>query len=156
MKDYNDLVELLKRVQATGGLDCDIDSVCEYQDMIGHSSEEQLADLANGKYSRVFYRVYCEAYNVHQTIEFYCKHGKFFRKLQENLADAKADVEKYEVLMNGAKNRADSLEALNKRLTDDLAGMQKKSDADDAMIETLNAEIIQLKAKLYDMMTKEK
>ena len=40
MKQYEDLVKLVKRVQATGGMDTDEASVCDYQDMIGHSSDE--------------------------------------------------------------------------------------------------------------------
>lgn len=153
MKGYEDLVKLLNRVQSTGGLDVDMESVCEYQDMIGHSSIEQLEALANGTCKESFYRVYGAAYGVIEAIRFHCQHGEkiteIIRKNDElnlDLEDLKEDIEKKDALIF-AKDQH-----INELISDiDKKNAEIKKAA--ARAEKAEQENILLKAKLYDLMT---
>lgn len=77
MYGYNELVELIDRTNATNGLDTNIEAVCNYQDMIGHSSREQLAELANDENRRrSFYWIYSTAYRFDDVINFYIRNDR--------------------------------------------------------------------------------
>ena len=153
MKGYEDLVTLLRKVQATGGMDCDQESVCEYQDMIGHSTEDQLAELSNGSYKRAFYRVYGEAYGVIEAIQFYCNHGEKITKiirqndeLNLDLEDLKEDIAKKDALIFAKDQHINELISdIDKKSTD----IKKVTER----AEKAEQENILLKAKLYDLMT---
>lgn len=153
MKEYKDLVELLKRVQATGGLDCDNESVCAYQDMIGHSSIEQLEELANGNYKEAFYRVYGLAYGTIEAIRFHCKHGEKIKELFVTIEDYKAEVERGSFLLEEEKKK--TLETAKER--NELQRQYNEADRERTKLqevkERLEAENQALKAKLYDLMT---
>lgn len=149
---YNNLEELLKEVQATRGLDTNIEFITHVQDLIGHSTIEELHDLS-WQYKEIFYRVYDVAEGVEATMRFFAEHSRFSTKLQEQLADAEADRDKYQHLYKTEKESRDldlkELQELrgkhNKNLTE-LVNKQKEVDE-------LRKELITLKAKLYDLMT---
>lgn len=149
---YNNLEELLKEVQATRGLDTNIEFITHVQDLIGHSTIDELHDLS-WQYKETFYRVYDEAEGVEATMRFFAEHSKFSLNLQEQLADAEADRDKYQHLYKTEKeSRQLDLKELqelrgkyNKNLTD-LVNKQKEVDE-------LKKELTTLKAKLYDLMT---
>ena len=149
---YNNLEELLKEVQATRGLDTNIEFITHVQDLIGHSTIDELHDLS-WKYKETFYRVYDEAEGVEATMRFFAEHSRFSLNLQEQLADAEADRDKYQHLYKTEKEGRDldlkELQELrgkhNKNLTE-LVGKQREVDE-------LRKELITLKAKLYDLMT---
>lgn len=153
MKGYNDLVELIKKTQSTGGLFVDDNAVVEYQDMIGHSTEEQLAELANGVYKEAFYRVYGVAYGVIEAIRFHCKHGEKIIDIIRRNDELQADVE----------DLTDTLKKKDKQISEKQETAEKfrqgyeKALADikaaQARAEKAEAENIALKAKLYDFMT---
>lgn len=145
MKGYEDLVKLLSRTQATGGLDVSVEAICEYQDMIAHSHDDQLEELANGNLKESFYRVYGYAYGTVEAIRFHCRHG---RKILEMIAendDLKADVEDWKAKVQKAQETTEKFRASWEDLTQKTAQQENE-------IRRQAAEIITLKAKLYDMM----
>lgn len=154
MKGYEDLVKLLKHVQATHGFDTDEKTVCEYQDMIGHSSDEQLTELANGAYKESFYRIYGCAYGTIEAIKFFGKHSeKILAMLDEN-ANLKCDLEIAEDKAKknfdlAEKNRQSWIEEKNRANNAEYQITEKEKE-----ITALQDEIKTLKAKLYDLITK--
>lgn len=153
MKDHKDLVALLKQVQSTGGLDVSCEAICEYQDMIGHSCEEDLAELANGPYKEAFYKVYGYAYGTVEAIRFHCKHGEKIRELFDAIADWEekhARISEANKLLNEQlDNRQDMAEKFREAWEKEKTEKEKAQ----ARIAELEKENQALKAKLYDMMT---
>ena len=145
MKGYEDLVKLLKQTQATGGLDVSTEAICEYQDMIAHSHDDQLEELANGNLKESFYRVYGYAYGTVEAIRFHCSHG---RKIMEMIAendDLKADLEDW-------KSKAQKAQETAEKFRESWDELSQKVARQENEIRRQAAEIITLKAKLYDMM----
>lgn len=145
MKDYSDLVKLIDKVNATKGIDTSIEAVCEYQDMIGHSTEEQLTELANDKNRRrSFYWVYSLAYRVEDLLNFFIKHDESIFNLKQAKDELEADKDELTEKLRETK------EDLSKTRNDLQLIDIKCKQAEHEVIE-LKAEIIELKAKLYDL-----
>ena len=145
MSGYNDLVTLLKRVKATRGLDTDMESVCNYQDMIGHSTDEELSELANGEYKSEFYWVYSTAYRIEDTLNFYMHHSDKIFELCVQCDDLKCTNE--DLSDELAKRKAELSDIGCKYMQSEKSKAElEKENAD------LKAEIIKLKARLYDLM----
>ena len=149
---YKNLEELLKEVQATRGLDTNIEFITHVQDLIGHSTIDELHDLS-WQYKETFYRVYDEAEGVEATMRFFAEHSRFSTNLQEQLAEAEADRDKYRHLY-------ETKEAENKNIKQDLQNTRNDLGSQDIKVhelkkenEELKKEIDHLKAKLYDFMT---
>lgn len=156
MKGYEDLVKLLKQTQATGGLDISTEAICEYQDMIAHSHDDQLEELANGNLKESFYRVYGYAYGTVEAIRFHCRHGrKIIEMISEN-DSLKADVEDLRVEVQKARETAekfrDSWEDVAQKAAQQENEFKRQAAEQENEIKRQAAEIITLKAKLYDMM----
>lgn len=154
MKQYEDLVALLKKVQTTGGLDCDQASICDYQDMIGHSTADQLRELANGVYSGAFYRVYGISYGTLESIKFYMQNSNKVYDILLERDNAVIDRdEALEKLENQKQKIADNfLKAQNAMdAAEEEKAARLKAEED---LKKAQAEIIELKAKLYDLITK--
>ena len=149
---YDNLEELLKEVQATRGLDTSIEFITHVQDLIGHSTIDELHDLS-WQYKETFYRVYDEAEGVEATMRFFAEHSKFSLNLQEQLADAEADRDKYQHLYKTEKESRDldlkELQELRGRHNKNLTEFTNKQKE----VDELKKELTELKAKLYDLMT---
>lgn len=149
---YNNLEELLKEVQATRGLDTNIEFITHVQDLIGHSTIDELHDLS-WQYKETFYRVYDEAEGVEATMRFFAEHSRFSTNLQEQLAEAEADRDKYHALWKVEKETAER-HAESMQMDDkEIKKLKLKAAEDQATIDKLQKELISLKAKLYDLMT---
>ena len=150
---YNTLEELLKEVKATKSLNTDIDFIVHVQDLIGHSTENDLYKLSK-EYKETFYWIYDEAEGIESTLKFFAAYSKFSEKLNEQLAEAEADRDKNAELLklekenslNYAKQR-NELEDKNKKILSNCCHLESENAV-------LKNEIIQLKAQLYDLMTK--
>lgn len=149
---YNNLEELLKEVQATRGIDTNIEFITHVQDLIGHSTADELHELSR-QYKETFYRVYDEAEGIEATIRFYKFHSPWTEDLQTRLAEAEADRDKFEFLYDNTKEAADKtkndLEELHARHKDNLKDLVNKQKE----VDELKKELTELKAKLYDLMT---
>lgn len=150
---YENLEELLKEVKATHGLDTNIDFIVHVQDLIGHSCEEDLEKLCH-EYKQTFYWVYDEAEGIENTIKFYAAHSMYCNNLREELSETEADRDKFQFLWKEEKENAlryarerNEAQAENIKNNAALADMEAKNKA-------LENELIALKAKLYDLITK--
>lgn len=154
MKEYKDLLELVKKVQATGGMDTDEKSVCDYQDMIGHSTDEQLRELANGDYKHAFYRIYGCAYGTIGAIQFFTQHSdkldQILRDRDEAICDRDEAHEELEKLKDKvAENFLKAQKAVDAMEEEKAARIKAEND-----LQAAQDEIIRLKARLFDMMEK--
>lgn len=152
MKKYNSLEELLREVQATRVLDTSLDFITHVQDLIGHSTTEELEALAF-EYKENFYRVYDEAQGIESTLRFFATFSNF----AENARDVEADRDKYIALYNSQKSEMEKLKDENIQLKSELENVQRKAEELEERVdnqkETYEAEIKSLKSKLYDYIT---
>lgn len=150
---YNSLEELLKEVKATKSFNTNIDFIVHVQDLIGHCTENDLYELSK-EFKETFYWVYDEAEGIEATLKFFAAYSKFSENLQSQLSEAEADRDKFNKLyelekensLNYAKQR-NELEDKNKKILSNCCNLESENAA-------LKNEIIQLKAQLYDLMTK--
>lgn len=147
MKGHEDLVKLISTTAITGGLDVSQEAINEYQDMIGHSTAEELRTAANGKNNETFYRIYGHAYGTTEAIKFYMKNSDKVQEILHERDDWQAQAEEEE---ERAKSMTRQYLAVNKQYGEAL----EELTAAQGTIEAQAAEIIELKAKLYDLMTK--
>lgn len=151
-KEYKNLEELLKEVKATRILDTNIDFIVHVQDLIGHSTVEELHNMSRD-YKETFYRVYDEAEGIEATMRFFAENSKFSENLQEQLAEAEADRDKYRALWKVMKETAERHEESMKQDENEIKKLKLKATEDQATIDKLQNELTQLKAKMYDLMT---
>ena len=149
---YNNLEELLKEVQATRGLDTSIEFITHVQDLIGHSTVEELHELSR-QYKETFYRVYDEAEGIETTLRFFKYNSEWSEYLQTKLAEAEADRDKFEFMF-------DNMKATTDKITNDFQDLQKRHEtnldelaAKQKEVDELKNELTNLKARLYDLMT---
>lgn len=158
MKKYEDLVKLLKEVQRTGMMKTDSESVCNYQDMMGHSSEEQLSELANGDYRESFYRVYAESFGITETLRFYTRHSNCIEKIvlerDQLLCDLETEKELKDKYLTSTETLRKNLKETSDALGETMEKLYSTEKEKDEIIKSQAAEITELKAKLYDLMTK--
>lgn len=158
MKDYKDLVKLINMTAATGGLDVTNEAICDYQDMIGHSSIEQLHELANGKQKETFYRIYGVSYGTIAAIKFYCENSRKLAGIIEEHDEARLDAEeeaerqkeaaeRWEARYNEQFSRREEAEESGCRLIDEKATLEEE-------LEDARRKIVELKAKLWDLTNK--
>ena len=149
---YENLEELLKEVRTTRGLDTNIDFIVHVQDLIGHSSIEDLDRLSH-EYKQTFYWVYDEAEGTENTLRFFSEHSLLVTNLQEDLGEAEADRDKYHFLLEEESKKSINY-AKERNEAEIRAREAEKALADqEARNKELEAELITLKAKLYDLMT---
>lgn len=149
---YESLEELLKEVQATRGLDTSIEFITHVQDLIGHSTEDQLYELSK-QYKETFYRVYDEAEGIESTLRFFASYSKFSENLQTQLAEAEADRDKYHALWKVEKETAERHAESMQQDEKEIKKLKLKATEDQTTIDQLQKELTTLKAKLYDLMT---
>lgn len=158
MKDYKDLVKLINMTAATGGLDVTNEAICDYQDMIGHSSVEQLHELANGEQKETFYRVYGVAYGTIAAIKFYCENSRKLAGVIEEHDEARMDAEERADRMERTaqqwKEDCEKWEARCHEANEKSAGHEWEEANAKAQLEEAQREIVELKAKLWDLTNK--
>lgn len=146
--------ELCRRVAATHILDkLDDDTVVAYQDLIGHATMEENKELSNDSaLMETFYWIYGAAYGTVAAIKFYMQNSN---KVENILAERDTYKADYEGLKETKKLLSEQLETAKKNsetLCDKL--YEAKQEIDDTLkkLKTKDAEIVELKAKLYDAM----
>ena len=146
--------ELCRRVAATHMLDkLDDDTVVAYQDLIGHATMEENKELSNDPaLMETFYWIYGAAYGTVAAIKFYMQNSN---KVENILAERDTYKADYEGLKETKRLLSEQLETAKKNsetLCDKL--YEAKQEIDDTLkkLKTKDAEIVELKAKLYDAM----
>ena len=147
------LEELLKEVARTGVIDISTtDKVVEYQDLIGHSTVQELRELANtGTLRDSFYRVYDVAYGIVATINFYTKNDDRVVQLTEIIADQEAETEKGSKLIENLREANKILNENVKSLEKQLAEAKRDVEGMELNLEAKDEELTRLKAKLWDV-----
>lgn len=153
MKKYNNLEEYLKEVKATGIINTDIEFIVHIQDLIGHSTYEELHNLSRN-YKVTFYRVFDEACGIEETLRFFAEHSNFSERLNQEAADAECERDKNKALLQISEEK-------NEQLTKDLQNTRKELEDQDIKNgelrkenKALKEETTALKARLYDLITK--
>lgn len=151
-KNYENLEELLKEVKATKLLDTKIEFITHVQNLIGHSTVKELHDLS-WKYKETFYWIYDTAEGTESTLKFFAENSKFSTDLQEKLADAEADRDKYNGLYNLEKESLDNVTTTLLSRNTEVRELKNKLEEAEKEVSSLQEELIKLKAKLYDLTT---
>lgn len=151
MKELNSRMkinELINFINANGGamIATDVESVCMYQDIIGHSTIEENADASNGENKELFYRIYGIAYGTVAAIKFHCQYSNKICELIDTKNDFEAalDIKTAEVIQ--ANKKISELIDEKNKLSFELA------DANNRLKGYENT-VKELKVKLYDLMT---
>lgn len=129
------------------------EDICRMQDIIGHSTIEELDRLANDTGDNStgrrgtrenFYHILSVIWRWDDLIEFWNKHTN---PEHEELREAKAKLNELdEIATNRSKDAVQWKEMYHNQAN--------RANEAEKKVEKLEAEITKLKAKLYDMMTK--
>lgn len=147
--------ELCNRVARESGhiLDLHDEAVTEYQDLIGHATEEENTELCNDPaLNETWYRIYGVAYGTTAAIKWYLNHSNKIAEMQCDLEEYKAKVEKKTEELKAAHD--DSLTQFERAANAENVIKEMKRDMDGTLkaLKEKEEEIIQLKARLYDLM----
>ena len=151
MKGYTELKDLLKEINRSGIIATDQASAVEYQDMLAQLTADQTRELANGELRRAYYRLYDVAAGTLNTIEHYMNTSDKVSAIIEERDAAEQEAEK---AREEAKRTKAELEKGREAIaTMHTAWMDEKNKNDElqAMLDSCAAEIMKLKARLYDM-----
>lgn len=147
--------DLCKRVAATGGFDTDNDSVIAYQDLIGHATMEENAELANEPaLMESYYRIYGVAYGTIAAIKFYMQNSNKVIDMDYQLNEYKASFEAKCKELEFANEKIKAREKEVEKLCENMEELKGKISGYKASITERDREIMKLKAKLYDLMQK--
>ena len=143
--------ELMNFIQAHG-IPTDTESICKMQDIAGHSTIEELTEIANGDHHHRFYNMLFKVWNYEDAIRFYNQNsnpayieaGKAAAELKKTREKMREDAE----TIDGLMLRIGTLEEQEKKARVDISNIDEKAAA-------LEFENMVLKAKLYDLMVKE-
>jgi len=168
--------ELLEKV-AMQGFSTQVEDICKAQDIFGHATIEELVALANDNgrnndkgepdargswssgrkgFQQTFYSVLFQIWNWEDATRFYNQYSNF------PVIDEKAELQEAKKQVKQLKQEISDLDKLE-RATESMLETEKKKatelEADkkqlEASLESAQEEILKLKAKLYDLMTKE-
>lgn len=156
MKQLKDLSlkELVNQISITGGIHTDMESICIMQDIIGHSSIEDVKAVANSEQKESFYRLYGHCYGTVEAIKYYLNNSN---QLADQIEGMQDKIDFFENGMQQQTARADKAEETLSNYQ--VAYMKEKTETDlrIASLEDKNRkqkeEILLLKAKLYDIIT---
>lgn len=147
-KKYESLSELLRETASKPGhgLETDMESIFHYQDLIGHSTIEDLREHSNNEdLKEDFYRVYGLAYGTVAAIRYYVKNSEKIQDLLDRVDYLEADVADAEDKLKEANEKY-------KNLAEDHVKLFSESERAKAENEKLREENIRLKARMFDMM----
>lgn len=149
--DINSAEELINHVIAHG-LDITLNAKNRAADIFGRTSMEELTRLANGKHSDKFYFIAFSIWNWLDAVCFYntytLKINDVRREQEKEIADLK---EQLRIRTENYEYYKGLYDDCNMCCKDVEAKLQASEDARKAC----RAEVIELKAKLYDLMMQE-
>lgn len=147
--------ELCNRVARESGhlLDLHDESVTVYQDLIGHATEEENTELCNDPaLNETWYRIYGVAYGTTAAIKWYLNHSHKIAEMQADLEYYKREAEAAKEKIDEAKKAAGVQKANAETLNSQLYECKRDMDGTLKELKAKDDEIIQLKARLYDLM----
>lgn len=154
---FEGLFHLLRR--CVHGHDTDIESICHYQDVFGHSCEEDHEKAAEGEYKETFYRLYQEAYGTIAVINFDRKHSVYCRNLRDQIEALESDIDDH---LEVEKDLRQKIQSRDKDIADAAAKLTELYRENDTLkkekyalaeaVAKCGNEIVRLKAQLFDTM----
>lgn len=148
--------DLCKRVAATRGLDTDMESITQYQDLIGHATLEENADIANTpELTETFYRIYGLAYGTVEAIKYYMNNSNKVIGMRYEIDEYKGVIESLKNAEQVQKERAEDFKGKLEEAKRDMDGTMNRISLLEGALAERDAEIVQLKAKLFDLITRE-
>jgi len=154
---FEGLFHLLRR--CVHSYDTDIESICHYQDVFGHSCEEDHEKAAEGEYKEVFYRLYEKAYGAVEMVKFDRKHSVYYRNLRDRIEALECDIEDHLETENDLRQKIQSRDKDISHASETIENLRQELNANKdetkkgyEVIFNQNKEIMRLKAKLFDLM----
>ena len=156
---HSKITELMQVITSHAGMiPTDTESIVLMQDIFGHSTVEELHDAANDKQKELFYRIYGIAYGTIEAIKFYVAES-------EKMQELRSDVEYYKGRCEELHKSLNEKEAMIERqisgYQDKLENWKQEKISQDIKElnlteenQKLKQEVIELKAKLYDLSLK--
>jgi len=144
MKNLNELLVEVKR----HGLATDCENICTVQDILGRSSVNELDVAAEGDFRSTLFHIVFAVWDYDRATGFYNNHNgvnENLRKKEKEILILKKDLNASQL---NEKNLREQVDSLNGKSTE-LKSLKEQHEAD-------QVEIMQLKAKLYDLMVSEK
>ena len=154
--DYNNFktaVEMFDHIRFHG-LQVDNASISRAQDLIGHSTEDDLAQIASKEHADIFYNVLIHVWDFERIIRFYNKYSNpDYRRIKEESDGHKRNYKEASEMCSQRNIKIAELnveiETLEARCKQDGEALYKAVTERDA----LRRQVMELKAKLYDIMT---
>lgn len=134
------------------GFSTKCEDVIRAQDIFGHSTEEQLSDLATGKDSLTFYLILKNIWDTERVFRFWNQHNN---PEHEQLMKARKVVNGLEKDLNEAQMAYDSLNKKHEELYKQFDVKSQTLEHMKEKVGRMELEIMSLKAKLYDYLTSE-
>ena len=162
LKEMN-LQELVNITAATHGLNTDIESITIMQDIIGHTSIDEVANIANGPHKETFYWIYGECYGTVEAIKYYVNNSETLENricdrideaVSEERNKAEEDQKSGKEEPNHSKDEYLKMCDSRNEYRRKFAEASGKLDNAELKIADMEAEIIKLKAMLFDLMNK--
>ena len=157
--------DLVADVQLNG-LSTDQEDICRAQDIFGHTSIEELARLANdtgmnnaqGEPDRkatrgTFYMIVTSIWNWEEVTRFW---NLYTNPQTEELKELRKEHKKLGGLYDSLLAHRDELEAEQKANNDAIAVLKSRAGDAQRRAEEAEAEVVRLKAKLYDLLVERK
>ena len=155
LKEMN-LQELVNITAATHGLNTDIESITIMQDIIGHTSIDEVANIANGPHKETFYWIYGECYGTVEAIKYYVNNSETLENRICDRIDEAVSEERNKAEKKLQDSKDEYLKMCDSRneYRRKFAEASGKLDNAELKIADMEAEIIKLKAMLFDLMNK--
>lgn len=144
--------DLCKEVARTGLLDTSEEAVIQYQDLIGHATEEENRTLSNdGALMESYYRIYGLAYGTVAAIKFYMKNSEKVTEMQSENIAAKLQIEDLEVMRKNASKAEDFWRNKAEEYKEKLEKANKDIELANKQIHLKDVAMVSLKARMYDL-----
>ena len=150
------LQELVNITAATHGLNTDIESITIMQDIIGHTSIDEVANIANGPHKETFYWIYGECYGTVEAIKYYVNNSEALENMICDRIDEAVSEERNKAEKKLQDSKDECLKMCDSRneYRRKFAEASGKLDNAELKIADMEAEIIKLKAMIFDLMNK--
>lgn len=146
MNEINSTAELITYTLAFG-IPTDTESVVRMQDIVGHETVEVLDNIAEGKNKNQLQSILFHIWDYERAVRFYNDHDGFYQETIRAAKESKKYAEALERDLKSAREAAAHNLAIWEKA--DAEAFEQKRRADAA-----EAEVMRLKAMLFDYMTK--
>lgn len=149
---YNTPKEIVEEVEYHG-LSTKQEDICRVQDIFGRAPISTLVELSNGMRSEKFYMILFHIWNWKEATDFYNQYSN------PKFAELKCNSELYEQCNKSLKEKVSENERLERAVNEKQSARikaEEKVGLAELKIAELEQQIIELKAKLYDVLIENK